>query len=71
MTNKKKAIPYGKANFINLKAQSNYFVDKTHFIPLLEEAGEFLMLIRPRRMGKSLWISILEHYLRYFLQRSV
>lgn len=62
MQKKKKAIPYGKANFLNLKAENDYFVDKTHFISLLEESGKFLMLIRPRRMGKSLWISILEHY---------
>jgi len=39
-----------------------YYVDKTAFIPLVEAAPYYLFFIRPRRFGKSLWLSILEHY---------
>ncbi|MDV7400668.1 AAA family ATPase, partial [Arthrospira platensis SPKY1] len=38
------------------------YVDKTHYLPLLESAGRFLFLIRPRRFGKSLLQSVMECY---------
>ena len=38
-----------------------YFVDKTHYIGLLEQI-ENPVFLRPKRFGKSLWCSILEHY---------
>lgn len=59
---KLKAIPYGIMNFQNFREKNYYFIDKTQFIPKLEQAGEFLFFIRPRRMGKSLWVSLLECY---------
>jgi hypothetical protein len=37
-------------------------VDKTHYIPLLEESDDFVFFIRPRRFGKSLFISMLQAY---------
>ncbi|MCC6136451.1 MAG: ATP-binding protein [Candidatus Contendobacter sp.] len=37
-------------------------MDKTHYLPLLESAGRFLFLIRPRRFGKSLLQSVMECY---------
>ncbi len=55
-------IPYGIADFIKLRKRNHYHVDKTHFLPQLEEAGEFLFLIRPRRFGKSLLQSVMECY---------
>ncbi len=55
-------IPYGVADFIKLRERGHYFVDKTHYLPLLEQAGEFLFLIRPRRFGKSLLQSVMECY---------
>jgi len=55
-------IPYGVADFWKLRRDNEYYVDKTHFIPRLEEAGRFLFLIRPRRFGKSLLQSMLECY---------
>lgn len=55
-------IPYGVADFIKLRKGHEYYVDKTHYLPLLEQAGRFLFLIRPRRFGKSLLQSVMECY---------
>ncbi|CAK0781530.1 AAA-ATPase-like domain-containing protein [Gammaproteobacteria bacterium] len=55
-------IPYGVADFWKLRKRGHYYLDKTHFLPVLEEAGEFLFLIRPRRFGKSLLQSVMECY---------
>jgi hypothetical protein len=55
-------IPYGVADFIKLRRGHEYYVDKTHYLPLLESAGRFLFLIRPRRFGKSLLQSVMECY---------
>ena len=55
-------IPYGVADYVKLRTRGHYFVDKTHYLPLLEQSGEFLFLIRPRRFGKSLLQSVMECY---------
>jgi len=39
-----------------------YYADKTKYLPLLEETGDFLFLIRPRRFGKSLFVSMMSAY---------
>jgi hypothetical protein len=58
---KLKKIPYGVSNFKKLKKESLY-IDKTQFIELLEDKYEFLSFLRPRRFGKSLFISTLSYY---------
>ncbi len=59
----KKKIPYGISNFSDLILQDYYYVDKTKFIETLENFHEkYLFFLRPRRFGKSLLISVLEHY---------
>ena len=55
-------IPYGVADFIKLREGHEYYVDKTHYLPRLEQAGRFLFLLRPRRFGKSLLQSVMECY---------
>jgi hypothetical protein len=45
-----------------MRTDNCYYVDKTRFIPLIEAAPYYLFCIRPRRFGKSLWLSILQHY---------
>ncbi len=55
-------IPYGRAEFGSLRRDSMYYVDKTHFIPVLESASDYIFFIRPRRFGKSLWLSVLQYY---------
>ena len=43
--------------------QDGYFyVDRTGLIPAIEDAGKQLLYLRPRRFGKSLLLSMLEHY---------
>ena len=37
-------------------------MDKTRYIPLIEQAGDYLFFLRPRRFGKSLWLGTLEAY---------
>ncbi len=59
---KRKRIPYGMMNFVDVRERDCYFVDKTSFIPLLEASNMFFFFIRPRRFGKSLTISMLRHY---------
>ena len=55
-------IPYGVADFKTVRNEGLYYIDKTGFIPLLEQAGRFLFLVRPRRFGKSLMASMLRCY---------
>ena len=58
----KKKIPYGLSDFKELKCKNFYYVDKTRYIPLIEEVSNFLFFIRPRRFGKSLFLSMLHYY---------
>ncbi|MEO7330937.1 MAG: AAA family ATPase [Minicystis sp.] len=56
-------IPYGVSNFAKLRTEGYFYVDKTPFLPVLEDLGpSYLLFLRPRRMGKSLLVSLLEHY---------
>ncbi len=56
-----KRIPYGLADFEKVNCQDEYYVDKTMFIPEIEKTP-FVFLIRPRRFGKSLFLSMLHSY---------
>ncbi len=55
-------FPYGIADFAALIDEAYFYVDRTDRIPLLENAGKQLLFLRPRRFGKSLWLSTLENY---------
>jgi hypothetical protein len=57
-----KDIPYGIADFRDFRIKNLYYVDKTRFIRDIEKKGSFLFFIRPRRFGKSLFLSMLEYY---------
>ena len=55
-------MPIGIQDF-PLMIEGNYvYVDKTHFIPKLEKLGRAYFLTRPRRFGKSLFLSMLQTY---------
>ena len=58
----KKRLPVGLENFEQIIKDNYYYVDKTHFIPLIEQADRFFFFIRPRRFGKSLTLNVLQHY---------
>ena len=57
-----KRIPYGMMNFVAVREDNCYYVDKTMFIEKVEKANKYFFFIRPRRFGKSLTISMLHHY---------
>ncbi|MDR2834637.1 MAG: AAA family ATPase, partial [Bacteroidales bacterium] len=58
-----KKPPYGISNFESLILENYAFVDKTRFIEKLEqETSKYHFLIRPRKFGKSLFLSMLYHY---------
>ena len=54
-------IPYGQSDFRRIRLRKWLYVDKTRFLRRLERE-DYVFLIRPRRLGKSLWVSILENY---------
>ena len=54
-------IPYAVADFIDLRERGFYYVDKTDYIPKLEDYNAPVFL-RPRRFGKSLLVSTLACY---------
>jgi hypothetical protein len=57
-----KRIPYGIADYEKIVKGDYYFVDKTGFLREIEDAGSYLFFIRPRRFGKSLFLSLMETY---------
>lgn len=57
-----KQVPYGVADFATVIEQNLYYVDKTVFIPELEKQPRNLFFIRPRRFGKSIFLSMLYSY---------
>ena len=60
--NNLKDIPYAVSDFEEFRESNYYFVDKTRYIKNIEKKGRYLFLIRPRRFGKSLFLSIMESY---------
>ncbi len=54
-------VPYGWADFRAIRLEGRLYVDKTRFLRPLEDE-RFVFLIRPRRFGKSCWLSLLENY---------
>jgi len=62
MTDKIKQIPYAIEDFPRLRRDNCYYVDKTMYLKKLERYAHFLFLVRPRRFGKSLFVSMLESY---------
>ena len=56
-------IPYGISDFKTLREQGYLYVDKTKYIEMLEDYdSKYMFFIRPRRFGKSLFLSTLSYY---------
>ncbi len=51
-------IPYGASDFESIQLNNDFYIDKTTYIPQLE-LTRFQFLIRPRRFGKTLFLSML------------
>lgn len=57
-----KRLPTGVSKFRRIVEENLYYVDKTMFIPKMEQVSDFLFFIRPRRFGKSLFLSMVADY---------
>ena len=57
-----KRPPIGMSDFRMVRNNNKYYVDKTMYIPQLEKISNFLFLIRPRRFGKSIFLSMIADY---------
>ncbi len=63
MSEKKKRLPVGVENFEQIIKDNFYYVDKTGLISeLLLSGGMVNLFTRPRRFGKTLNMSMLEHF---------
>ena len=58
-----KKLPYGISDYERLVENDYYYVDKTMYIEKLENLAErYIMFLRPRKFGKTLFTSTLENY---------
>ena len=55
-------MPIGIQSFEIIRSYPYVYVDKTEFISKLEVVGRAYFLTRPRRFGKSLFLSMLQAY---------
>ncbi|QEP42690.1 AAA family ATPase [Ectothiorhodospiraceae bacterium BW-2] len=55
-------IPYGKGDFKRLRTDGQLYFDRTELLHELEAVGEQILFLRPRRFGKTLWLTLLESY---------
>jgi hypothetical protein len=55
-------FPYGESNFKKIRTGNYLYIDNSPYIQQLEEQGSFNILLRPRRFGKSLFLSTLLYY---------
>lgn len=62
VSSERKLLPYGMMNFADIRLDNYYYVDKTSFIPVIEQSDRFFFFIRPRWFGKSLTLNMLQHY---------
>jgi len=57
-----KKIPYGISDYAKIVTGNYYYIDKTSYLRTIEESGDYLFFMRPRRFGKSLLLSMMEGY---------
>ena len=63
MGEEKKRLPVGLENFEQIIKDNYYYVDKTGLISeLIRNGGMVNLFTRPRRFGKTLNMSMLEHF---------
>ena len=62
MEQKIKLLPSGINDFERIRRDNLYYVDKTQYISVLEHGDSYIFFGRPRRFGKSLFVSMLEAY---------
>ncbi len=56
-------FPVGYDNFREVREKGYVFVDKSLFInDILQESSKVILITRPRRFGKTLNMSMLQHF---------
>ncbi|MBR6277617.1 MAG: AAA family ATPase, partial [Bacteroidales bacterium] len=55
-------LPYGETDYVTIRKENSYYVDKTAYITYFENAAKYIMFLRPRRFGKSLFLNMLSAY---------
>ena len=55
-------IPYGVSDFSTIRNEGLYYIDKTRYLAQMEARDRFIFFVRPRRFGKSLFLSMMECY---------
>lgn len=50
------------SDFNRMRRDNCYYIDRSNYIERLENFGYYVLFVRPRRFGKSLFLSTLEHY---------
>lgn len=59
----KLTMPIGKSDFAKVRTAGDYYIDKTMLIEQITASGaEVTLFTRPRRFGKSLNMSMLQHF---------
>ncbi len=61
-------FPYGMCDFKTIVTEGYVYCDRTAYIPLIEQ-GRYLLFLRPRRFGKSLWLSTLMNYYNLVMRK--
>ena len=55
--------PIGEQDFKSLRENGSIYIDKTEYIDKLRKSGgKYYFLARPRRFGKSLFLSTLQYF---------
>lgn len=49
----RKRLPYGMMNFEDIRLENYYYVDKTAFIPMIEQADRFFSLSVPAASARA------------------
>ena len=57
-----KKIPYGITDYELIRQENYYYVDKTRYLSVIDDAGLYLFYVRPKRFGKSQFLSMMECY---------
>jgi hypothetical protein len=56
-------VPYGISDFEMLRTSNYFYQDRTWFLEKMEDwVSPYLVFLRPRRFGKSLFVSVLHYY---------
>ena len=58
-----KKLPYGISDYERILTNNYFYIDKTKYIEKLENMAEpYIIFLRPRKFGKTLFTSVLENY---------